>query len=600
MFNWKKIHEYRENNRIEAKKAQGGLPKSVWETYCAFANTHGGYILLGVEELQDKSLKTVSITDPEKLIADFRSTLNNRQKVSVNILYDKHFNIVEVDGNRIVVIEIPRAERVDRPVYLGKDPFIGSYRRNGDGDYHCSKDEVRNMMRDQSSTSQDMRVLEQLDLDAFDYDSVRRYRIELDNTRSNHVWRELEATEFLQKLGCIARDNEGLLRPTSAGVLMFGYDYEIVKEYPNYFLDYQEHDNESTRWTDRIISSLGEWSGNLYDFYCRVAGRITQNVKRPFALEGMTRIDDTPVHKALREALANSLIHANYYDRLGLVIHKWPQSITIANPGSLRISANDAVSGGFSDPRNITLLKMFNLINIGDRAGTGLATIYAVWKNEGWMKPALTEQFYPDRTVLTLVLSPHDYENAAIKSSDRMAIDDSGAAIVNEKTTIYNSGAAIENGKAAIDDGGAAIENGKAAIENDKTAIDDGGAAIENGKAAIDDSGAAIENDKTAIDDDGAAIENDKTAIDDGGAAIENGKAAIDDDGAAIENENRELIILDFINEKGSGKNSDFVKLFGLRSTRVREILSEMVIKELIQKHGDKRHTYYTINDNDI
>ncbi len=54
---------------------------------------------------------------------------------------------------------------------------------NGEGDYRCTKDEVRNMMRDQSDVSQDLRVLEQLDLNAFDYESVRRYRIRLQNTR---------------------------------------------------------------------------------------------------------------------------------------------------------------------------------------------------------------------------------------------------------------------------------------------------------------------------------------------------------------------------------------------------------------------------------
>lgn len=83
------IEKYRENNRIEAKKATGGLPKSLWETYSSFANTLGGIILLGVEEYRDKSLHPVNLPDPDELIEEFWEIANDIQKVSTNILsYD--------------------------------------------------------------------------------------------------------------------------------------------------------------------------------------------------------------------------------------------------------------------------------------------------------------------------------------------------------------------------------------------------------------------------------------------------------------------------------------------------------------------------------
>ncbi|MCL2221459.1 MAG: putative DNA binding domain-containing protein [Oscillospiraceae bacterium] len=424
-INWNELHQYRENNRVEAKKAVGGLPLSIWETYSAFANTAGGFILLGVEEQPDKSLRAIELPDPEKLVTNFWNTVNDRQKVNVNILTNKNVNIVEANGHRIIVIEIPRADRRDRPIYIGADPFAGSYRRNGEGDYHCSKDEVRNMMRDQSDISQDLRVLEQLGLDAFDYESVRRYRIRWQTLRPNHVWENLEDEDFLHKIGCVGRAESGTIHPTAAGILMFGFEYEIVKEFPNYFLDYQEHDDETIRWTDRIISTTGEWSGNLFDFYYRVYNRITQIIKTPFKLQGDTRIDDTPVHKAMREALANALIHANHYDRRGLVIHRYPKKITVANPGSLRISKDDAIFGGVSDPRNATLIKLFNLIEIGERSGSGLPNIFDIWKNEDWQEPKLEEQFNPDRTILSLVLSQQNSKEVAINGCDKVKVSTS-------------------------------------------------------------------------------------------------------------------------------------------------------------------------------
>ena len=408
MLDLSQLSKYKENNRIEAKKAQGGLPRSIWETYSAFANTFGGYILLGVVENADKSFSSVPLSSPEKLVSDFWNSVNNHSVVNVNILSDRNVQIAESGGNRIVIIEVPRADRHDKPVYAGADPFAGSYRRNGEGDYRCTKDEVRAMMRDQADISQDARVMDTMTTDVFDMDTIRRYRQRMDNLRPGHVWSELAVEDFLHRIGAMARDSSGKLRPTAAGLLMFGHEYEIVREFPHYFLDYQEHDRsaaEDERWTDRIVSSSGDWSGNICDFYFRVYNRIAQDIKVPFKLNGADRIDDTPLHKALREALANALIHADYYDRRGLVIQKWPDKIRIANPGAFRINVQEALVGGVSDPRNESLIKMFNLINVGERAGSGLPSIRSVWQKQGWQVPEIVEAFNPDRTTLTLPLS---------------------------------------------------------------------------------------------------------------------------------------------------------------------------------------------------
>ena len=118
MIDLNHLENYKENNRIEAKKALGGLPHSIWETYSAFANTLGGLILLGVEEYRDKSLHAVDLPDPELLIGEFWALLNDPNKASANVLSSQDVTIEHVDGKRIIVIRVPRASRFYKPVYV--------------------------------------------------------------------------------------------------------------------------------------------------------------------------------------------------------------------------------------------------------------------------------------------------------------------------------------------------------------------------------------------------------------------------------------------------------------------------------------------------
>lgn len=418
MIDFSNLEKYRENNRIEAKKAMGGLPRSIWETYSAFANTLGGIILLGVEEWPDKTLHTIDLPDPDRLIKEFWDIANNPNKTSVNLLSSKDVFVQEVDGNHIVVINVPRAERSYRPVYLDGNP-LSTYRRNGEGDYKCTKEEYQAMVRDASVKTQDMLVLNEMDMSVFNKESIRSYRQRMRLSRPGHVWEALEDEDFLLKLGAVGIGSDGKKHPTSAGLLMFGNEYDIVREYNAYFLDYQEQYDADTRWTDRIISSSGDWSGNVYDFYFRVYNKLTQDIKVPFKMEGGVRVDDTSVHQALREALANCLVNADYYGRQGLVVIKKRDAITMSNPGNFRIEIDTAKSGGVSDPRNGTMLKMFNLIDIGERAGSGIPNIFRVWREQWWTAPVISENFDPDRIMLSLAFKKSDDKKATIKSDDK-------------------------------------------------------------------------------------------------------------------------------------------------------------------------------------
>jgi len=123
-------------------------------------------------------------------------------------------------------------------------------------------------------------------------------------------------------------------------------------------------------------------------------------VKVPFQIsaDNVTRIPETDVHKSLREVLANALIHADYHGRRGIVIDKYPKRLEVSNPGTLRIGKSVAIAGGTSDARNGKIFNIFSLVDIGERSGMGISSLYGVWERQKYADPAIAQEYEPDRT----------------------------------------------------------------------------------------------------------------------------------------------------------------------------------------------------------
>ena len=440
MFDIAEFDSYKEDNRREIKKAKDSLPLSIWETYSAFANSYGGIIILGIEEHKDGSRSISGVNDPDKLVKEFWDLINNRSKVSINIIKDRDVRIYKNDGKAIIVVNVPKATREQKPVYINDDMFFGTYRRNGEGDYLCTKNEVISMLRDQTDDTPDMKMVESITVEELNKETLQSYRQRHVSCRPGHPWENLDNTTYLERLGAaVFSDKDNKFYPTVAGLLMFGEEYQITREFPEYFLDYREELDPSIRWTDRLQSTSGDWSGNLFDFYFRVYNKLTKDIKVPFKLEGGNRVDDTPVHHALREALANCLINTDYYGVRGIVIRKEKDCIYMENPGDIRTGKHQMLKGGISDPRNKTLMKMFNMINIGERAGSGVPDIYETWNNEGWEAPVVEECYNPNRTILKLPLiskvsSQTGDKKPAIKTGDKKPAIKNGDKKISEKT----------------------------------------------------------------------------------------------------------------------------------------------------------------------
>lgn len=386
------------------KDGKGQLPVDFWPTYSAFTNTHGGVVLLGVKENQGR-FSLHGVLDPARVITSLFNHLNNQQKVSANLLTEQDVKVVSIEGRNLIQIYVPAAHRKRKPVFLNGNPFKGNtYRRLHDGDRPCDDETVKRMLAEQVEDERDNRILPGFGMDDIDQESLLAYRQMLRVAKPGHPWLELEDGEFLKLLKGWRRDRqsgeEGL---TLAGLLMFGRWEAIQDAVPHYFVDYQERPEAKTelRWIDRLVPD-GTWSGNLFDFYRRVYRKLTTDLKIPFSLKDGQRQEDTPVHVALREALVNTLVHADYSGRLSVLVVKRPDMFGFRNPGNMRIQVEQAIHGGESDCRNRIIHQMFLMIGLGERAGSGVPKIFSGWKSLDWRPPALYEKDEPEQTLLEL------------------------------------------------------------------------------------------------------------------------------------------------------------------------------------------------------
>jgi predicted HTH transcriptional regulator len=318
----------KESFEVEFKKAtgkngKGKLPNDFLESYSAMANTSGGNIFLGIEE-NGETINLVGIKNPEEVIKELFDTLNNPQKINLNILKNEHIQILEIEQKNIIWIKIPKATRKQRPIYKGQNPLTGTFIRQGEGDYKCKEECVKRFLAEQIEDSRDSKVLKSFDFDDIELSTFYAYRNIFKSHKPDHPFNALSDLEFLKSIGGYKKDREsGEIGLTIAGLLMFGKQNSIEEALPYYMVDYQERPRAVTekRWIDRVYPD-GTWSGNIFDFYRKVIAKLYENLKIPFSLKESQREEDTPIHQAIREALINALVHADYSERLSILIVK--------------------------------------------------------------------------------------------------------------------------------------------------------------------------------------------------------------------------------------------------------------------------------------
>ena len=389
-----------ESINLEYKKSANTLPKEFWPTYSAFANTLGGQIVLGVEETNNKQLVTYGVSDPDKIIKNLFDTLQS-DKVSRNLISVDDVTIETLkDDKKIIIVNIPEAEYAVKPIFLNGN-LAHSYIRRGEGDYRCTEQELRDMIRNTKDILDD-EVIEGFTMDDIDPDTLKDYRLRINNLDTHDFHTHQTDTEFLISIGAMRRDRKtDKVQLTFGGLLFFGKYISIKEELSHFHLEFLNHiDANGRRWSDRIATGDIKFPNlNLYKFFIEVLQKLKITIKDSFELgEDLSRKNDTDLEEVLREALANSIIHADYRHQNPIKISAFKDYYEFENPGKMRVSVEEFAMGGKSLPRNHVIELLFRKIGFCERAGSGGQKIFQTAIKRNYKIPDIEQS--PSSTLL--------------------------------------------------------------------------------------------------------------------------------------------------------------------------------------------------------
>ena len=153
-------------------------------------------------------------------------------------------------------------------------------------------------------------------------------------------------------------------------------------------------------------------------------------------MEGIQRVDDTPQHKAVREAFTNAIIHSDLLMGAGILrVEKHDDRLCFRNPGLLKLPVEMIYEGGNSKARNPRIQNMLRMIGYGENVGSGFPTILFAWKDAQWGEPELKNKIEVDEVELVLPI-PVRGANDRVNDSRNDRVNDSRNDRINSSMMV--------------------------------------------------------------------------------------------------------------------------------------------------------------------
>ncbi len=374
-------------------KSELGILRAIGRAICAFANTEGGVIIVGV----DDSRKLVGVReDAERVQERLTSFLQTGCSSPVNSSVGSH----EDPKGRIHWIEVPR-QRGFEPLRYGGRVWVRRQRSS----VEPSPTELQELYNAFGYILTEERPIQAATTTHVDLEAFRAYlrRLGLDTEYEPQPNDE----DDLRNRGVLA-DLGGVLHPTLYGVLAFGKEpqrYPQTRSFRVECVSYQGDDRASN------VLQVADTAGRLDEQVRRALGWFS-GLGRFESYRGLIR-EDRPLlpQPALREALVNSVVHRDYaVTGSKVLLESFATHVDITSPGGLpnHMRVESVRAGGHPRSRNESMANYMLVMGFMEQRGRGWPVMRRAMREFNGTEPEIIQDEPGTYVRVRFHLEPHD------------------------------------------------------------------------------------------------------------------------------------------------------------------------------------------------
>lgn len=352
-----KILAQGEGISIEFKKAKEKVPQSLYETVVSFANTRGGYILLGVDD--DGTVSGIQLESKADFLKNIATALNSKD--NVNPVMYLNPTPVEYQGKTIIAIQVPASSQVHD--HAGRI-YIREYETDLDvtGNQHT----ISGLFLKKRTIYTETHIYPGLKMSDMNESLFEKARNLIHSNRADHPWLLVDNMQMLRDAVLYWNDYENQREGFSlAAALIFGKDLTIRNLLPAYKVEAIVRINNKDRWDDRLTLRT-----NLIDTYLQLKEFINRHLPDKFYMEGDQRIDLRD--KIFREVIGNIICHREYTDGTATELLIEEDAVRALNPNNPYFHGIMDLNNFNPHPKNPNIRKFFTALGWADEIGSGI------------------------------------------------------------------------------------------------------------------------------------------------------------------------------------------------------------------------------------